>query len=464
MKERFFQLDALRGYAIFTMILSGSIAFGNVLPAWMFHAQVPPPAHQFNPQIPGITWVDLVFPFFIFCMGAAVPIAFNKQKASISDLSVISIAFRRYVLLIYFALLLEHFKANKIAENPTHSVLLFSMVGFFLLMLSFTKWSKIFSVKTEQILNASGFIIGIILLFVFPFNKGKGFNIANSDIIIVVLANMALFGIIIWWFTRQNALLRIGILPFIMAIFLTSKNPNSWNEWIFNLTPESGVYRFYFLKYLFLFIPGTIVGEWLIKSSQITLPLLNQKNTLDLFVYSCFVLLVGNLIFLFNRSLNINLIFTILMLLLIVHLFNKTFNETQLFLKNCVYVGAYCLLLGLFFESFEGGIKKDPSTYSYYFVTAGFSFFSIIIFSLIPQYSWLKSINQFFTLVGQNPMMAYVVGALFLIPLMKITGLYPYWNSMNTNWFLGFMKGFIFTVIACGITIPFTKKGLIWKT
>jgi hypothetical protein len=249
-----------------------------------------------------------------------------------------------------------------------------------------------------------------------------------------------------------------------MAIFLTSKNPNSWNEWIFNLTPESGVYRFYFLKYLFLFIPGTIVGEWLIKSSQITLPLLNQKKTLDLFVYSCFVLLVGNLIFLFNRSLNINLIFTILMLLLIVHLFNKTFNETQLFLKNCVYVGAYCLLLGLFFESFEGGIKKDPSTYSYYFVTAGFSFFSIIIFSLIPQYSWLKSINQFFTLVGQNPMMAYVVGALFFIPLMKITGLYPYWNSMNTNWFLGFMKGFIFTVIACGITIPFTKKGLIWKT
>jgi predicted acyltransferase len=119
MKERYHQLDALRGYAIFTMILSGSIAFGNILPAWMFHAQVPPPTHQFNPQIPGITWVDLVFPFFIFCMGAAVPIAFNKKKASISDLSVVSIAFRRYVLLIYFALLLEHFKANKIAENPT---------------------------------------------------------------------------------------------------------------------------------------------------------------------------------------------------------------------------------------------------------------------------------------------------------------------------------------------------------
>ena len=34
-------LDALRGYAILTMVLSGSIAWG-VLPGWMYHAQVGP--------------------------------------------------------------------------------------------------------------------------------------------------------------------------------------------------------------------------------------------------------------------------------------------------------------------------------------------------------------------------------------------------------------------------------------
>ncbi|MBA4259416.1 MAG: DUF5009 domain-containing protein [Chitinophaga sp.] len=464
MKERYHQLDALRGYAIFTMILSGSIAFGNILPAWMFHAQVPPPTHQFNPQIPGITWVDLVFPFFIFCMGAAVPIAFNKKKASISDLSVVSIAFRRYVLLIYFALLLEHFKANKIAENPTHSVLLFSMVGFFLLMLSFTKWSKIFSLKTEQFFNASGYLVGVVLLFIFPFNKGKGFDISNSDIIIVVLANMAFFGTIIWWYTQKSALIRLGILPFIMAVFLTSKQSGTWNEWIFNLTPESGIYRFYFLKYLFLFIPGTIAGEWLLKDGKNLHSERKHSKTVALFIFCCVILLIGNLFFLLSRSLNTNLIFSISMLTLIHFIFSRSFIKLEVFLKNCLQAASYCLLLGLFFEAFEGGIKKDPSTYSYYFVTAGFSFFSLIIFTLIAQYSWLKSILNFFTLVGQNPMMAYVLGALLLIPFMKLTGLYPYWNSMNTNWFLGFMKGFVFTIIACGITIPFTKKGLIWKT
>lgn len=34
-------LDVLRGYAILTMVLSGSVAWG-VLPGWMYHAQVGP--------------------------------------------------------------------------------------------------------------------------------------------------------------------------------------------------------------------------------------------------------------------------------------------------------------------------------------------------------------------------------------------------------------------------------------
>lgn len=464
MKERFHQLDALRGYAIFTMILSGSIAFGNVLPAWMFHAQVPPPSHLFNPQLPGITWVDLVFPFFIFCMGAAVPISFNNKKETISNSGVIISAFRRFVLLIYFALLLEHFKANKITDTPSNTIYFFSIVGFILLMLSFTSWIKVFSLKAEQLLNASGYLIGIVLLFIFPFNKGKCFDISNSDIIIVVLANMAFFGTVIWWFTRKSILARISILPFIIAVFLTSKQSGTWNEWLFNLTPEPAIYRFYFLKYLFLFIPGTIAGEWLLNDYKNHYLQTKHTKWNSLVIICCIILLVGNLVFLLNRSLNVNLIFTISMLVLIHFLSFKNFSQQEKFLKNSLQAASYFLLLGLFFEAFESGIKKDPSTYSYYFVTAGFAFFSLIVITLLIQHSWLKGILHFFTLVGQNPMMAYVLGALFLIPLLKLTGLYYYWNSMNTSWFFGFMKGFIFTIIVCGITVPFTKKGLIWKT
>lgn len=77
MNQRALALDALRGYAIITMVLSATI-ISSILPGWMSHAQTPPPEHIFNPEIPGITWVDLVFPFFLFAMGAAFPFSIGQ--------------------------------------------------------------------------------------------------------------------------------------------------------------------------------------------------------------------------------------------------------------------------------------------------------------------------------------------------------------------------------------------------
>src|SRR5574344_1553331 len=78
MNQRATSLDALRGYAILTMVLSATVV-GGILPAWMYHAQTPPPTHAFNPELPGLTWVDLVFPFFLFSMGAPFPFSVGKR-------------------------------------------------------------------------------------------------------------------------------------------------------------------------------------------------------------------------------------------------------------------------------------------------------------------------------------------------------------------------------------------------
>lgn len=76
--ERALNLDALRGFAILSMVLAGTIPYTG-LPAWMYHAQLPPPDRTFNPNLPGLTWVDLVFPLFLFCLGAAIPLALNRR-------------------------------------------------------------------------------------------------------------------------------------------------------------------------------------------------------------------------------------------------------------------------------------------------------------------------------------------------------------------------------------------------
>jgi len=51
--KRASSLDALRGYAILTMVLSGTIA-EKVLPGWMYHDQVPLPSLKFDPAVFGI--------------------------------------------------------------------------------------------------------------------------------------------------------------------------------------------------------------------------------------------------------------------------------------------------------------------------------------------------------------------------------------------------------------------------
>ena len=109
MNQRALALDALRGYAIITMVLSATI-ISSILPGWMSHAQTPPPEHIFNPEIPGITWVDLVFPFFLFAMGAAFPFSIGRHaEKGRSKLMLCYDAIKRGIQLTFFAIFIQHF-------------------------------------------------------------------------------------------------------------------------------------------------------------------------------------------------------------------------------------------------------------------------------------------------------------------------------------------------------------------
>jgi predicted acyltransferase len=465
-------LDALRGFAIFTMILSGSIAFGDTLPAWMYHAQVPPPLHQFNPKLPGITWVDLVFPFFLFSMGAAIPLALQKKE--LTSQKVIFNTVKRFAILAFFALFFNHLKAWIIAEKPTWREELISIGAFILLILFLV---KIKNTTLEIIVKLIVLIICILLLYFLPFHKGKGFDFYKSDIIIMVLANMALFGTLIYWFTKNNSLIRIGILFFIMAIFLSAKEPTeSWQKILFNFDTIGNykidwLYKFYFLKYLFIVIPATVVGEWMVGRSsqrshgsqmgQISQESETRQNGAPICIL-VFYLVFCNLFCLFNRYLLANVLVTSLLLFLLNFVIKRT--KPRLFYKNLVQLGTYLLLLGLCFEAYKGGIKKDSSTYSYYFVTTGLASLAILFFDLVTQFKVFKWMVDQLATVGKNPLMAYMMGSLLLFPLLHITGLFTNWNDMNSNAFIGFLKGFIFTLLVCLITNIFTKYKVILKT
>ncbi len=73
---------------------------------------------------------------------------------------------------------------------------------------------------------------------------------------------MAVFGSLIWLFTRSNWWLRVGFLGLLFAMRL-SANSDGWIKLIWNSSPIDWIFQFDYLKYLFIVIPGTVAGDLL---------------------------------------------------------------------------------------------------------------------------------------------------------------------------------------------------------
>lgn len=461
MKDRSNSLDSLRGLAILLMVLSGSVAFG-VLPGWMYHAQVPPPAHVFDPALPGMTWVDLVFPFFLFSMGAAIPLALhNKWRNTQNKFALLWSIFQRYLLLVFFALFTYYARAGVMSVSPSWKEYALSIGCFIILFLIYTRWESIWSSKRSMVLKGMGWVLALSFLGLYPFANG-GFDLYKSDIILIVLANMAFFGSLIWMCTGSKPAWRIAVLPFLMAVFLASDAVGSWNKWIYDWSPLPWMYKFYYLKYLFILLPATLAGEWLMERLQSGDE--NRKMDCTKALYACiciWVILLCNLVCLYQRWLIPNVLLTTLICIFLSYLSRGTFGGTYSKMRNA---GVYMLLLGLFFEAYEGGIKKDVSTYSYYFVCAGLAFLLLLSFLLLEEQGYLRGIFSFLAQSGRNPMIAYTAGNLLVIPLLGITNTATYLNSLETSVWGGLLRGILFTSSVAWITVLATKKKIFWKT
>lgn len=464
MKKREEALDALRGLAILLMVLSGSISFG-ILPAWMYHAQVPPPHHIFKPELPGITWVDLVFPFFLFTMGAAIPLALQKKLASQSMFKTAGQLVQRYFLLVVFAIFTFHARAWVMSGTPGWQEYLLSIACFFVLFLMYAHFNKLENKMIATGIKVVGFALVAAFFLWFPFKNG--FSLGSSDIIIIVLANMAFFGTLIWWLTRNYPLLRIGVLPLLMALLLTGKDAGTWNSLVFNWSPAPWMYKVYYLKYLFIVLPGTFAGEWLLNRSSSPVQNLIESAKAKLLTVAalCWALMICNVICLYMRWLIPNLFISALIAFLLLRLL-KGINEgsDKILFTKFANTGIYLLILGLFFEAFEGGIKKDVSTFSYYFLNTGLAFLVLLSFTILEKLGHLSAVITYLGNNGKNPMVAYTAGNLLLIPLLKLTGADVYLDSVANIPAGGLIRGLIFTGVVSLITIYCTRAKLFWKT
>ncbi len=491
-------LDALRGFAILTMVLSGTIRY-KILPAWMYHAQEPPPTHSFNPDIAGLTWVDIVFPLFLFAMGAAIPLALSRRiEKGASQIQAIIYILKRGFLLGAFAILLQHLRPHVINPRDTDmDKWWIALLGFFLLFLMFVRLANPRKVNPQvesrttnkdsqksiidrlrqdishysKWITLGAWLATIILVFSIQYPNGTGFVVTRSDIILVVLTNMAIFGSLIWLFTRSNLLLRLGLMGLVLALRF-SGGAEKWVGTILASSPVPWIFQFEYLKYLLIVIPGTIAGElilnWLksplVDEGDEIKPIFRHRQhfpiVIGLMFSICLLLLIG----LQSRRLLLTILLSGGLCLASWFFLSKPINNTEKLLKSFYQWGVYWLALGLLLEPYGGGIKKDPGTLSYYFVTTAIAFFLLIAFTVmvdvLKKQRWLQLLID----NGQNPMIAYVGFANLIWPILNLTGLEPLIIEYTNDPWLGFLKGLVSTLVIAYIVSFFTQRKLFWRT
>lgn len=471
--KRVAAIDILRALAIIGMVISGQMLWDAELPRAMFHAQLPPPTFAFNPEVPGITWVDLVFPFFLFSMGAAMPLALRRREARGAKwMEVTKGALHRFLWLGSFAIILGNTRMGLLSGVAPWVAALMTLVVwglFFMMFVRIPGWEE----RKNARLNWLGFGALILLTALYKPLFGIGVSLHQSDIIILILASMALFGTLIWWLTRNSLPMRLVVIAAIALLKLASAVEGSWCEWLWQQTPAVWLFRFDFLKYLGLVLGGTIAGDaieqalrggLLAKGGAEDGAACRRDRRLTILLVVLSLAIIGLQLWgLFVREVGLTALLSVVLCVAAAGVVRSLKTEEQSLLKSLVTIGSLLLLIGLIAEPLEGGIKKDHATISYLFVTGGMATF-VLIAALALE---LRLAIRFKALeaCGANPMFAYTASGYLITPIATLTGL-----SLGIEWFaslgpwFAFGRGVLFALMVIAVTYPLTRKNYYWKS
>ena len=486
--RRILSLDAVRGLAILMMCLSGVVP--RYLPNWMYHGYYP----QYLPDEAGVwsrvgnpwafwsgsafTWVDWVFPMFLFAMGAAFPLALSRGlEAGRSRGRLASQVLWRGVVLIGFAVYVQQITPHFIAGGQARSVadLLLALTGFVLLfpvlMRLPRRWPRIASLA----MRTFGMIGVVALLWWIHHRSEQAFSWNEKDIIILLLAWMAIFGSLLWlltpgrwWPVRLGVGLGVAFLAHHQAMspkwrwFGDSLSPamealNGWPKAALDLTwivdhpgfQLAVLYDFTWLKFLWIVIPGTLVGDRLLRYVRSGRSSGEAGNNDAAWrpgrqgvVAALHVAAIGVVLWAFSVRLGVvlslpgggELTRSWLEALAAVALAWAAFAVSRRdrsprgrLAGDLSMIAAIVLSVGIAVEPWEGGIKKGPpSTLSWYLISTALTVSLLVVFVVVIDASrrgrkWLSPL----VLNGQNPMAAYAAIRNLLAPVVSLPLLAP---------------------------------------
>ena len=454
--KRIITIDILRGITIFAMILCANIYFPN-LPAWMFHGQTPPPDFAFNPDVKGITWVDLVFPFFLFTMGAAFPLAMRKRlESGVSKWSITGSLVRRWITLTIFAIALGN--AYSIGRASPRADIVKGIYNIALWAVMFMALVRVKDEKKTQLINNIGLFMTVVMGVLAVYYMGITLSRWNSDVIIMILANIAITGGLLWMFTKDNIRLRWLVLLFIIALKALSSYAPEALAWVPGLESIGWFFSWGYLQYLVIALAGSIVGDKLLEHSRSGETVKIDGHHLGaacIALAAMFLQLWG----LFTRQVLADFIISTVLAVVFVLLTWKRRN----IMTWLGYFGFAFMLVGICFDPIDGGITKDYCNLSYMLTTTGMTALTGA-FVLALELKWNIK-GRGLSGCGQNPMLAYTVTTFLISPIMAMCGIGPWLMAQgysSPTWAM--ICGLTYTLLMVAVTCFFTRKKLFWRS
>ena len=212
-KKRILSIDAFRGITIFIMIFVNELSAVSNVPQWLKHM----PA-----EADAMTFVDIIFPAFLFIVGMSVPFAFNARLIKGNSPQLIW----KHTLKRSFALIIMGlFMVNaEYGFNESKMIISAALWGFIAYILPISIWNKYkdsFPKLWKNILIYGGLFCFVGLYFLY-IQEGTGERGMTSKWwgILGLIGWAYLLTVIFYWLT--NGKLAAMIVFFLISIAFNS--------------------------------------------------------------------------------------------------------------------------------------------------------------------------------------------------------------------------------------------------
>lgn len=388
--QRILSIDLFRGFTIFMMVFVNDLAGVADIPTWMKHVAA---------DADGMTFVDVVFPAFLFIVGMSIPFAvesrLHKDKGQL--------VFWKHVLFRTIGLLvLGVYMVNSGEMNENASLISKSIWVPLLYIAAVLIWNNYPKSENQKqifyrIFQVIG--IGILVILYFLYRKGPEDNLSHMTPS--------------WW----------GILGLIGWAYFYSMI----------------VYMLCNRKMIFVGIALAAVGVVHVGINYSELGFFDFLNKQNGNVCHTFIVLAGILSSLILEEGGVN-------------------TRSKSKIVKIISLGIFLCVLAFIVRPVTGGISKIGATPSWAFYCSAICCFLFPLFYWLIDIKGIKKWGAFLKPAGTNPLLTYILPPF----LYAIIG-FNFYPEILSSGILGFLRAVVFSLFILWIAKLLTNRGIVLK-